>query len=70
MSTRILRIVRSRLLKCGCLIGVYETYEGASVEILDSQNPSCEDRTHRTGAVMPAYDNRDDNGSGGAGAGF
>jgi hypothetical protein len=50
---RILRGLSSRLLPCGCLVGVYETYEGEIVGILDARNPSCADATHARGNLVP-----------------
>lgn len=50
---RILRGLSSRFLACGCLIGVYETYEGEIVGILDARNPSCSDPSHVVGNVLP-----------------
>ncbi len=52
MGHRILRVVRSRLLKCECFIGIYETYDGRSVEVIDSRGEGCADRTHRPGAIL------------------
>jgi hypothetical protein len=43
---RILRGVSSRLLACGCLAGVYETYDGDIVTILDARGAQCVERTH------------------------
>lgn len=48
---RILRVVGSRSLKCGCFVGVYETYDGASVEIIEECGPRCFDRSHDEGHV-------------------
>jgi hypothetical protein len=48
---RILRVVGSRSLKCGCFVGVYETYDGASVEIIEERGPRCSDRSHDEGHV-------------------
>jgi hypothetical protein len=48
---RILRVVGSRSLKCGCFVGVYETYDGASVEIIEERGSRCSDRSHDEGHV-------------------
>jgi hypothetical protein len=48
---RILRVVGSRSLKCGCFVGVYETYDGASVEIIEERGPRCSDPSHDEGHV-------------------
>ncbi len=52
MVTRILRVMRSRLLKCECFVGVYETYDGRAVEVIDSRGAGCADRSHRPGAIL------------------
>ena len=51
---RILRGLSSRFLPCGCLVGIYETYDSATVAILDARSDSCVDSAHRTGQVVPA----------------
>ena len=47
----ILRVVGSRSLPCGCFVGVYETYTGATVEIVEERGPGCSDRSHHEGRV-------------------
>jgi hypothetical protein len=32
-------------------VGVYETYDGASVEIIEERDPRCSDRSHDEGHV-------------------
>lgn len=51
---RILKGLSSRLLSCGCIAGVYETYEGDVVTIIDAPGPSCSDRTHTDGNTIPS----------------
>ena len=51
---RILRGVSSRLLVCGCLAGVYETYSGEIVTIIDARAGSCSDPAHARGNIIPA----------------
>lgn len=46
---RLLRGLGSQLLPCGCLAGVYETYAGTTVAIIDARGEQCEDATHRVG---------------------
>ncbi len=48
---RILRVVGSRSLKCGCFVGLYETYDGATVEIVEERGPRCLDPSHDEGQV-------------------
>jgi hypothetical protein len=50
---RILRGLRSLVLPCGCLAGVYETYDGEVVTLLDTVDPSCHDASHRPGNRIP-----------------
>ena len=49
---RILRGVSSRVLSCGCLTGVYETYDSEIVDLLDARGPSCENPMHQPGATI------------------
>lgn len=50
---RILRGLSSRFLPCGCLTGIYETYDAEIVAILDARSPSCSDAAHACGNVVP-----------------
>lgn len=50
---RILRGLSSRFLPCGCLAGIYETYEGEVVGILDARGPACADGSHSLGNQVP-----------------
>jgi hypothetical protein len=50
---RILRGLASRFLPCGCLAGIYETYEGEIVGILDARGPSCANSAHTHGNLVP-----------------
>jgi hypothetical protein len=50
---RILRGLSSRLLPCGCVAGIYETYDGDVVTILDERATSCLDPRHADGNVLP-----------------
>jgi hypothetical protein len=60
---RILRGLTSRLLPCGCLAGVYETYDGAVVTLLDDRGPNCTMASHVAGNEVPElaipHDSRD-----------
>ena len=49
---RIRRGVGSRRLPCGCLAGIYETYGGHIVTILDAKGSDCLDRDHSAGTVL------------------
>jgi hypothetical protein len=50
---RILRGLTSRLLLCGCVAGIYETYDGEVVTLLDERQPTCQDNTHKDGNRLP-----------------
>jgi hypothetical protein len=50
---RILRGLSSRVLPCGCLTGLYETYDSEVVGILDARGSSCVDSTHQPGQTLP-----------------
>lgn len=39
-------------LPCGCVGGVYETYSGAIVRLLDVRASGCTDEQHRRGAAI------------------
>jgi hypothetical protein len=56
---RIRRGLGSRRLRCGCVVGVYETYRDEVVTILDATGPGCEDRAHLAGNVLPTLDIRE-----------
>jgi hypothetical protein len=46
---RILRGLGGRTLPCGCLTGVYETYDGNVVRILDERGENCRNPAHQAG---------------------
>jgi hypothetical protein len=52
LTVGILRGLGSRLLACGCLIGVYETYSGKTLSIVDARGEGCQDKTHRLNSVI------------------
>jgi hypothetical protein len=49
---RLLRGLGSQLLPCGCLAGVYETYAGSTVSIIDARGDQCDIADHRPGVVV------------------
>ena len=51
---RILRVLQSQSLSCGCFVGVYETYEGKTVTIVDEPGAGCREDGHKAGQAMPA----------------
>ena len=46
---RVLRILTSQQLSCGCHVGIYELYSGEVVSILDERDRNCRDEAHRPG---------------------
>jgi hypothetical protein len=55
---RLLRGLGSQLLPCGCLAGVYETYEDTTVSIIDARGDQCVRDEHRPGLVVPSIPTR------------
>lgn len=53
MTMRLLRGLSGRVLPCGCLAGVYETYEGEVVATIDARGKTCPIRDHRLHASIP-----------------
>jgi hypothetical protein len=53
---RILRGLTSRVLPCGCVAGVYETYDGEVVTLLDERDATCQIDTHENGNRIPVSD--------------
>jgi hypothetical protein len=52
---RILRGLSSRVLPCGCLTGLYETYDSEIIGILDARGPACSDSSHQPGATLSRH---------------
>ena len=50
---RFLRGVSGRVLACGCLVGVYETYGGEIVATIDARGERCPQSGHRLHAIVP-----------------
>ena len=53
---RILRGLSSKSLPCGCLAGVYQTYDGQVVAIVDAKNTGCANTSHVNGKIVPTDD--------------
>jgi len=53
---RLLRGLGSRLLPCGCLAGIYETYADTTVTIIDARGEHCDHMDHTVGETMPIED--------------
>ena len=53
VAMRLLRVLSSQHLPCGCLVGVYERFDGHVVGIVDEKGDICHDAQHRSGRVAP-----------------
>lgn len=51
-NMRILRGLSSESLPCGCVAGVYETYGGPIVTIIDAKGTWCSNSSHRDGKIL------------------
>jgi hypothetical protein len=49
---RLLRGLAGRVLSCGCLVGVYETYTGEVISTIDARGLTCSDAAHRLHTVV------------------
>jgi len=45
-------LVSSRLLSCGCLVGVYDTWSGWVVAAIDAPSGACRHERHRADSVL------------------
>jgi hypothetical protein len=50
---RLLRVIGSEELDCGCFLGIYELYSGQVVEVVDSRGEGCSTAWHSVGTVIP-----------------
>lgn len=55
LSGRVVRVLRGAALPCGCVVGVYETYAGTTVAIVDEVGPWCDEIDHRKGRRFGPY---------------
>ena len=51
---RILRGVGSCALPCGCLVGVYETYDATTISVIDAKGSGCTVGAHQVDATVDA----------------
>lgn len=51
---RVLKALSSQAHPCGCLVGVYETYSGKVVRLVDFVSNSC--ARHRLGQILEPGD--------------
>jgi hypothetical protein len=49
---RILRGLGSRVMPCGCLVGVYETYAAQTVAVIDAKGLDCSNQAHGVDAAV------------------
>lgn len=49
----ILRVLAGQHLPCGCLVGVYEQYDGTIVGVLDARCDTCAEARHSPGSIVP-----------------
>jgi hypothetical protein len=54
----ILRVLRGVCLPCGCVVGIYETYAGTTVAVIDETHAACRSAGHRNGHMMN-FEDRD-----------
>jgi len=52
-SMRILKGLSSRFLACGCVAGIYETYDGLIIAVIDAPGARCDNERHGGGKVLP-----------------
>lgn len=45
-------LLGGRVLPCGCLVGVYATWRGDAVSIIDDRAPRCPHGEHRPNALI------------------
>ena len=48
----ILRVLRGTRLPCGCVVGIYETYAGTAVAVIDETHDDCRLAQHRNGCML------------------
>jgi hypothetical protein len=51
-NSHILRVLRGTRLPCGCVAGIYETYSGATVAVVDEVDAGCRLAEHRNGGMI------------------
>ena len=52
LMMRLRRGVAGRVLPCGCLVGIYETYDGSVVATIDAKGTTCAQGVHVLHAVV------------------
>jgi hypothetical protein len=49
---RFLRALTGRVMPCGCLLGIYETYRGQIVTTIDACGQRCDNPAHRLHEIV------------------
>jgi hypothetical protein len=49
-------LLSGRVLSCGCLVGVYQTWRGREMTIIDGRGPHCECDRHQVNAIVSRED--------------
>lgn len=52
---RLLRGLAGRVLSCGCLVGVYETYNSGVVATIDARGPLCDRHDHQLRGLVDLH---------------
>jgi len=60
----ILRGLGSRTLACGCVVGLYETYDSRAIAILDVLGTGCKNPRHRLNVEVHIDEPAKDPGAG------
>ena len=47
------RMLQGRVLSCGCSVGVYETWSGDVIQIVDAHASNCQLSAHAVDAILP-----------------
>lgn len=50
---RVRLALRGDRLPCGCIVGVYEMYDGRVLSVLDVRDAACGDAEHQPHSVLP-----------------
>jgi hypothetical protein len=48
------RCVGGGRMPCGCTVGLYETFNGATLAVIDVRAPSCRTGDHAAGSLLDA----------------
>jgi hypothetical protein len=51
-------MLRTRVLACGCSVGVYETWSGRIVQIIDAHGSGCALADHTVDSIVVLHEDR------------